>query len=228
VSPPDYVCGDNPTSTCSAPNAPDTSQPNAAPQLSGPPTADDCRSYEIFYAGSICKQVLGVTSPSPATSALPGATASPVGTTPVATAQPTVPPAIGSAPVLTPLPGIDAGGLATAIVVVWGFAVAASVFLVASTWKVFTKAGEPGWAGIVPIYNSIVYLKIAGKPWWWIFITWLIVPVFIVNSDLAKAFGKPSGFGIGLTLLPFVFLPILAFGDAQYRHPDVGPRPRAL
>ena len=77
VSPPDYVCGDNPTTSCSAPNSPVTSQPNAAPQLSGPPTPADCGSYEIFYTGSICKQVLGVSTASPSTSGSPGVSGSP-------------------------------------------------------------------------------------------------------------------------------------------------------
>lgn len=95
-------------------------------------------------------------------------------------------------------------------------------------WKVFTKAGEPGWACIVPIYNLIVLLKIAGRPMWW-FILMLIPLVglivgIIVAIDVAKAFGKGTGFGIGLAFLPFVFYPILGFGDAQY---GGAPKPKA-
>lgn len=209
VTPPDYACGDNASATCSAPNSPDAARSNAAPPLGGPPSAADCRSNEIFYSGSICKQVLGVTSPTAdgSPSAAPPASPTSDGTlTPV----PTV-------PALTSLPAIGERPLRRRLVAVWSFMLAASVFMVAATWRVFTKAREPGWASLVPVYSSVVYLKIAGRPWWWILLLWLVVPVFIVNSDLAKAFGRSSRFGVGLTLLPFVFLPILAFGPARYR-----------
>ncbi len=94
------------------------------------------------------------------------------------------------------------------------------ILMIVSVWKVFVKAGEPGWASIVPIYNAIVYLKIAGKPLWWIIL--LIIPfvnfiiLILVALGLAKNFGKSGGFGIGLLLLGFIFLPILAFGDAKF------------
>src|SRR5207302_1407291 len=67
--------------------------------------------------------------------------------------------------------------------------VAFAVLMVASMWKVFTKAGEPGWASIVPIYNIIVLLKIAGKPIWWFFILWLFIPLIFVAISLARNFG---------------------------------------
>ncbi len=94
------------------------------------------------------------------------------------------------------------------------------VLMIVSVWKVFVKAGEPGWASIVPIYNAIVYLKIAGKPLWWIIL--LIIPfvnfiiLILVALGLAKNFGKGGGFAVGLLLLGFIFLPILAFGDAKF------------
>ena len=92
--------------------------------------------------------------------------------------------------------------------------------MIASMWKIFTKAGQPGWASIVPIYNTIVLLKIAGKPMWW-FVLMLIplvnfVVAIMVTVSLAKAFGKGVGFALGLIFLPFVFMPMMAFGDAQY------------
>ncbi len=101
-----------------------------------------------------------------------------------------------------------------------------AVLMVVSLWKVFAKAGEPGWAAIVPLYNTIVLLKIAGKPIWWIVL--LIIPVvnlislFIVAVSIAQRFGKGTGFGVGLALLPFVFYPMLAFGDAQYQSAPAG------
>lgn len=95
------------------------------------------------------------------------------------------------------------------------------VLIIVSLWKIFTKAGEPGWAAIVPIYNAIVLLKIAGKPWWWLLL--FIIPFvnlvigILVMISLAKNFGKGGGFGVGLALLGFIFFPILAFGDARYQ-----------
>ncbi len=97
------------------------------------------------------------------------------------------------------------------------------VLMVMSLWKVFTKAGQPGWAAIVPIYNIVVLLKIVGKPLWWIIGFLIPIVNFIVGIliavALAKAFGKGVGFAIGLLLLGFVFIPILAFSDAKYTAP---------
>jgi hypothetical protein len=96
-----------------------------------------------------------------------------------------------------------------------------AVLMIASMWRVFTKAGEPGWAAIIPIYNIIVLLKIAGKPAWWFIL--FIIPIvsliisILVSLSVAKNFGKGTGFGIGLWLLSFIFYPILAFGDAKYQ-----------
>lgn len=93
-------------------------------------------------------------------------------------------------------------------------------FLLASLWKIFAKAGEPGWAGIIPIYNMIVLAKIAEKPMWWgalvlIPIAGIVFQVWIWNR-VVKRFGYSEGFTVGMILLPFIFLPILGFGKAQY------------
>lgn len=100
------------------------------------------------------------------------------------------------------------------------FLLAIIVFMIAAIWKVFTKAGEPGWACLIPIYNAIVYLKISGKPWWWLFL--FIIPIvnliiaLLASLGLAKNFGKGGGFGVGIWLLGPIFVPILAFGDAKF------------
>lgn len=100
------------------------------------------------------------------------------------------------------------------------FYLALLVLIIAAHWRLNEKAGQPGWACIVPIYNVIVWLKIAQKPGWWLLL--LLIPLvnlviaFVVWIDIAKLFGKDSGFGIGLTLLGFIFLPILAFGPSEY------------
>ncbi|MDG1295574.1 MAG: DUF5684 domain-containing protein [Saprospiraceae bacterium] len=94
------------------------------------------------------------------------------------------------------------------------------VLLIVSIWKIFEKAGKPGWAAIVPIYNMIVLLEIVNKPVWWIVLMVIpfvnIVIAIIVYVELAKAFGKSAGFGIGMIFLSFIFLPLLAFGEDQY------------
>src|SRR5450432_3038041 len=89
------------------------------------------------------------------------------------------------------------------------------VLVIAGLWKVFTKAGHPGWAAIIPIYNAYILLKIAGRPGWWVVL--LLIPfvsfviAIIVGIDVAKAFGRGAGFGLGLIFLGFIFYPILGF-----------------
>lgn len=98
--------------------------------------------------------------------------------------------------------------------------VALWVVVLAGFWKVFTKAGKPGWAVLVPIYNMIVMLEIAGKPTWWILLMFIpvanLIVSILVSIALAEAFGKTAGFGIGLAFLGPIFYPILGFGSAQY------------
>jgi len=95
------------------------------------------------------------------------------------------------------------------------------VFYVWATWRGFTKAGKPGWAAIIPIYNTIVMLQVAGKPFWWIFL--FLIPIanlivyILMQAGVAKNFGKGTGFALGLIFLNPIFVAILAFGDAQYQ-----------
>jgi hypothetical protein len=95
------------------------------------------------------------------------------------------------------------------------------VLMIVSMWKVYVKAGKPGWAAIVPIYNFIVLLEIVKKPLWWIILMLIpfvnLVIAIMLMIELAKAFGKGTGFAIGLILLPFVFFPMLAFTDASFQ-----------
>jgi hypothetical protein len=155
-------------------------------------------------------------------------TVAPEFVTPVPTVAPVITPVASFRPVTTPLatlPTVDVAGAAAFGFFSFLFAIAVGAFFVIVLWRIFTKAGEPGWAAIVPIYNWIVLLKIVHRPWWWIFIMWLIIPAIIVYLDLAKVFGQSTAFGVGLILLPVVFLPILAFGGAQYQHGGVQPEP---
>ena len=99
--------------------------------------------------------------------------------------------------------------------------VAISVLTLAGYWKVFVKAGKPGWAAIVPIYNVFVLLQIVGKPIWWLVL--LLIPLVniavlvIIGIELAHRFSQSTAFGVGVALLAFIFVPILGFGDAKYQ-----------
>jgi hypothetical protein len=121
----------------------------------------------------------------------------------------------------------DAGGAGVVGSVVWLVVVVA---MLVAMWKVFTKAGQPGWASLIPIYNTLVMLRITGRSGWWLlgmFVPFLNFFVVIrLIFDLAKVFGRGIGFGFGLLFLFPIFLLILAFGDAEYLGPD-GPSPRA-
>jgi hypothetical protein len=95
---------------------------------------------------------------------------------------------------------------------------------IVALWKVFVKAGQPGWAAIVPFYNVYVLLKVAGRPGWWLLL--FLIPVvnwvisIVVSIDVAKAFGKDVVFGvIGLWLFSFIGYLMLGFGDATYKGP---------
>ena len=106
------------------------------------------------------------------------------------------------------------------MIIIW---VIVMLFLIASEWKIFTKAGKPGWAILIPIYNIIVFLQIVGRPVWWIIL--LLIPVvnfiilIILVNDLSKSFGKGVGYTLGLLFLGILFVPLLGFGSAEY----VGP-----
>ena len=98
---------------------------------------------------------------------------------------------------------------------------AIGLVIIIAMWKVFSKAGQPGWAAIIPIYNLYILCKVAGRPGWWLLL--MLIPLvnfiilIIVCIDIAKNFGKGTGFGLGLAFLGVIFFPILGFGSAQYQ-----------
>jgi Family of unknown function (DUF5684) len=116
-------------------------------------------------------------------------------------------------------PAAAGGGVA---LIIWLLVV---LLAIVSLWKVFSKAGQPGWASIIPIFNLYIWCKAVGRPGWWVilmFIPFVNFIIFIIVSiDMAKSFGKGVGFGVGLAFLGIIFLPILAFGSAQYQGPSV-------
>jgi hypothetical protein len=120
------------------------------------------------------------------------------------------------------------------------------LILIISYWMIYDKAGQPGWAILIPVYSLIVLFKIVGRPWSWLFWYLQLFPFYILmflypseitalllflsgvaslvfavitTNSLSKSFGKNAGFTVGLLLLPIVFYPILAFGNAKY----IGP-----
>jgi len=125
--------------------------------------------------------------------------------------------------VTAPQTTIDAGAAAGIFGILLIVYLAILVLIVASMWRLFTKAGEEGWKSIIPIYNTIVILELVGRPAWWFLLFFIpiagIVFMIIVMLDLARSFGQGTGFGVGLALLPIVFAPMLGFGLARY----VGP-----
>jgi hypothetical protein len=119
----------------------------------------------------------------------------------------------------------------------WILSLAFAILMIAALWKIFSKAAQPGWAAIIPIYNYYILCKIVGRPGWWVILLFIPIVDFIIwivlCIDLAKSFGKGTGFGIGLLLLAIIFFPILGFGSAQYQGPAAagpvapGPAPKA-
>jgi len=94
-------------------------------------------------------------------------------------------------------------------------------FMIVTMWKIFTKAGKPGWASLVPFYNLFVMLDIAGKPAWYFILFFIpianFVAMILILAGMAKNFGKDGGFVVGMLFLGIIFFPILAFGSATYQ-----------
>lgn len=114
-------------------------------------------------------------------------------------------------------------GLIAAMGIFFFIYLAVIVLIIVSMWKIFTKAGKPGWAAIIPIYNLIVLLEIVGKPAWWVILVLIPFVNFFVLIYLAhllsKSFGKDIVMTLLLIFLPFIGYPVLAFGDATYGGP---------
>jgi len=107
------------------------------------------------------------------------------------------------------------------------FCLAIAAIAIAGQWKTFEKAGQPGWACLIPVYNWYIMLKIGGKPGWWLllFLIPLVNIIFAIRTInmISKSFGKDEGFTVGLIILSFIFWPILGFGDATYQGPYGNP-----
>jgi len=133
---------------------------------------------------------------------------------------------IGSTVLQSGAGGTTGGGGLLAVLGLLFFAVPMVLALisVAGMWKTFSKAGQPGWAAIIPIYNIYVLVaEIAERDIVWVLLS-IFIPFAIVIPmiDIAEKFGKGTGYGIGLAFLGFIFFPLLGFGDAQYRGSGTG------
>jgi hypothetical protein len=111
--------------------------------------------------------------------------------------------------------------LASAVAAPFFVWVVVALLVVAGYWKMFEKAALPGWGAIVPIYNSYLICKTAGRSGWWVLLLFIpivgIIAAIILMSDISKRFDKSLGFTLGLIFLSPIFVPILGFGSAEYR-----------
>lgn len=115
-----------------------------------------------------------------------------------------------------PLQAGDGGGTVGFLL-----SVALLAVVIAGVWKAFEKAGEPGWAAVIPFYNLWVMVRISDNAWWWFVLFFVpiiqLLAVIKVSFDIASEFGQGILFGVGLWLLPFVFWPLLGFGEYRYQ-----------
>ena len=112
---------------------------------------------------------------------------------------------------------------------------AIAVVAIIGMWKVFTKAGKEGWKSLIPVYNVYTLCEITGVSPWWILIVFVggivcIIPILgylaymaatiyfgiLIAKSTANAFGKDTGFAVGLYFLAPIFFCILGFGKAKY------------
>lgn len=101
------------------------------------------------------------------------------------------------------------------------FEIAVGLFILIAGWRLFAKAGKPGWGIFIPIYNAYLWVKIAGRPGWWVVLFFVpivnIVIAIMVAMDVAKAFGKSGAFGFFLLFLfSFIGVPVIGYGSARY------------
>jgi hypothetical protein len=131
----------------------------------------------------------------------------------------------GECRMLTTLAQNNAAGAVGGLVILVIY-LAIIVLVIAGMWKMFTKAGQPGWGAIIPIYNGYLLLKIVGRPVWWLILFFIPIVSLIIwivlVMDIAKSYGRGVGTAIGLFFLSFIFIPILGFGEAEYQGPSAG------
>ncbi len=123
---------------------------------------------------------------------------------------------------------MDANALTPALPAWSGFVIfGLVVVMLATIWRIFSKAGEAGWKCLLPIYGAVVFQRILGRPGWWVVLLFIPVVNIVISLvecfDLARVFGKGTGYGLGLVFLGPIFAMALAFGPAEYVGPDGKP-----
>ena len=115
----------------------------------------------------------------------------------------------------------DTGGILAVGGFFWFAYMAVIILYIVAMWKIYTKAGKPGWAAIIPFYNIYILLEIVGRPGWWLILYFIpfvnFIVMIIVQLDLAKSFGRGFGFAVGLILFPYIWGMILGFGGDTYK-----------
>ena len=110
----------------------------------------------------------------------------------------------------------DGGMLSTMLVLIG----AVYLFFLVATWKLYSKAGRPGWASLIPIYTTVVFCRICGRSGWLTLALMIpgvnVIVSIMLSVDLARVFGRGTGFMLGLIFLSPIFFPILAFGSSRY------------
>ncbi len=185
--------------------------PAATPKLAAAPTAK-----EMPAASAVVTPKPAPQPPVVAVTAVPTAKTTPP-LTPLHTLLSPDRPVTGSDPQSIALPEAVAGMWKIALLVF----LAVLLLMIISFWRVFEKAGEPGWACLVPIYNLVVLLNMAGKPIWWLLLLFIplvgLIISLLIHIAVAERFGKGALFGLGLFLFGFIFWPVLAFDDSAYQ-----------
>lgn len=122
------------------------------------------------------------------------------------------------------------GAVAGVLLFIWLIALIVGIFMAVCLWRIFTKAGRPGWAAIVPVYNSWVLFETVGYPGWWVLLAFIpvvnifpLVMMLVSYYKLGKLFGKSDVFSVLLIFFPVILLPVLAFGSAQFNGAASGP-----
>lgn len=133
----------------------------------------------------------------------------------------------------SPYDGMNSGDVAGAMSMGFGmliFYLIVYLFFSYCLYKIFQKAGrEDAWAAFIPIYNTIVLLEIVKKPIWWFIMLFIpfvnLIFIIMIYDRLSKFYGKATLMTVLLVILPFIGLPLLAFGDAAY-NPNALPDDR--
>jgi hypothetical protein len=188
------------TETAAQPAAvtPPVTQPVAKPATASAPAA----------------ATVNVVKPLPKSDAPSAPAAAPPAPAPKVTVKEPVPPA---APAIPPAVQMMSSGFPVMFLLI---ILAVSLLIVAAYWIIYERAGQAGWKSLIPFYNMYVLMEISGKPGWWMFLLFVplvgVVVYLLAMLSLAKRFGRSELFGVGIFLLPMVFLPLLAFGGAKY------------